>query len=245
MELMVTSRTTETNDERGAGGAVRHARPELVGVTDGGRCGHGPDKVALSRSRGDRVGHHTDPGRPCLCRRHGEARDAFDAATGTILWRTELRGAGGGGVITYLIDGKQRVAFVAGIRSPAFPVSPAARRLSSSASESRPFAWVPASDLMDNSPVDHHHVASLGWVIRRGRVSLPVAASSAESCDETGCRPRSSTDRQQPSRSKHGERVHELAGAPRYFRRRNDQKELPLIQAGGGFGQAIEPNTIQ
>ncbi len=54
---------------------------------------------------------------------------AFDAATGKVLWRTELPGAGGGGVITYLIEGQQRVAFVAGTRSPAFPVSPASAKI--------------------------------------------------------------------------------------------------------------------
>jgi alcohol dehydrogenase (cytochrome c) len=54
---------------------------------------------------------------------------AFDAATGKVLWQTELAGAAGGGVITYLIDGKQRVAFVAGTHSPAFPVSPSSARI--------------------------------------------------------------------------------------------------------------------
>jgi alcohol dehydrogenase (cytochrome c) len=54
---------------------------------------------------------------------------AFDAATGKVLWQTELPGAAGGGVITYLIDGKQRVAFVTGTHSPAFPVSPSSARI--------------------------------------------------------------------------------------------------------------------
>jgi outer membrane protein assembly factor BamB len=54
---------------------------------------------------------------------------AFDAATGKVLWQTELLGAAGGGVITYLIDGKQRVAFVTGTHSPAFPVSPSSARI--------------------------------------------------------------------------------------------------------------------
>jgi alcohol dehydrogenase (cytochrome c) len=48
---------------------------------------------------------------------------AFDAATGKILWRTNLPGAAGGGVITYMAGGKQRVAFVAGTRTQVFPVS--------------------------------------------------------------------------------------------------------------------------
>ena len=54
---------------------------------------------------------------------------AFDAATGRILWRAELPGAPGGGVVTYLIDGKQRVAFVTGTHSPAFPVTPSSAKI--------------------------------------------------------------------------------------------------------------------
>ena len=53
---------------------------------------------------------------------------AFDAASGRVLWQTELPGPAGGGVITYLVDGKQRVAFVAGTRSAAFPSRPQAAR---------------------------------------------------------------------------------------------------------------------
>ena len=54
---------------------------------------------------------------------------ALDAATGKVLWRAELPGAPGGGVITFLVDGKQRVAFVAGTRSGLFPVSPASAKI--------------------------------------------------------------------------------------------------------------------
>ena len=54
---------------------------------------------------------------------------AFDAASGRVLWQTELPGPAGGGVITYLVDGKQRVAFVAGTRSAAFPVTPASGKI--------------------------------------------------------------------------------------------------------------------
>jgi alcohol dehydrogenase (cytochrome c) len=54
---------------------------------------------------------------------------ALDAGTGKVLWRTELPGAPGGGVITFLVDGKQRVAFVAGTRSGLFPVSPASAKI--------------------------------------------------------------------------------------------------------------------
>ena len=54
---------------------------------------------------------------------------AFDADTGRVLWQTELPGAAGGGVISYLVDGRQRVAFVAGTRSPAFPVATASAKI--------------------------------------------------------------------------------------------------------------------
>jgi alcohol dehydrogenase (cytochrome c) len=54
---------------------------------------------------------------------------AFDAETGKILWQTELPGAPGGGVISYLADGKQLVAFVAGTRSAVFPVAPASAKI--------------------------------------------------------------------------------------------------------------------
>ncbi len=54
---------------------------------------------------------------------------AFDAGTGKVLWRAELPGAPGGGVITYVVDGKQRVAFVTGTRSQVFPVSPSSAQI--------------------------------------------------------------------------------------------------------------------
>lgn len=47
---------------------------------------------------------------------------AFDATSGKLLWQAKLEGAAGGGVITYSVDGKQRVAFVAGTNSPIWPV---------------------------------------------------------------------------------------------------------------------------
>lgn len=47
---------------------------------------------------------------------------AFDADSGAILWKTALDGASGGGVITYVVDGAQRVAFAAGTNSPIWPV---------------------------------------------------------------------------------------------------------------------------
>lgn len=47
---------------------------------------------------------------------------ALDAGTGRVLWQTKLDGAAGGGVITYSVDGTQRVAYVAGTNSPIWPV---------------------------------------------------------------------------------------------------------------------------
>lgn len=47
---------------------------------------------------------------------------ALAAADGKVLWQAKLDGAAGGGVITYSIDGAQRVAFVVGTNSPIWPV---------------------------------------------------------------------------------------------------------------------------
>jgi alcohol dehydrogenase (cytochrome c) len=54
---------------------------------------------------------------------------AFDAANGNIVWRGDLPGAPGGGVVTYMVEGKQYVAFVTGTRSNIFPVSPASAKI--------------------------------------------------------------------------------------------------------------------
>ncbi|HTI42153.1 MAG TPA: PQQ-binding-like beta-propeller repeat protein [Vicinamibacterales bacterium] len=54
---------------------------------------------------------------------------AFDANTGSVVWRADLPGAAGGGVITYMIDGRQYVAFVAGTRSNVFPVSASSAKI--------------------------------------------------------------------------------------------------------------------
>jgi len=54
---------------------------------------------------------------------------AFDAGTGKVLWRAELPGAPGGGMITYLAGGKQYVAVVTGTRSTVFPVSPSSAKI--------------------------------------------------------------------------------------------------------------------
>ena len=54
---------------------------------------------------------------------------AFDAGNGNVLWRADLPGAPGGGVITYAIDGRQYVAFAAGTRSNVFPVSASSAKI--------------------------------------------------------------------------------------------------------------------
>ena len=46
---------------------------------------------------------------------------ALDAATGRQLWRARLPGVAGGGVITYVVDGRQYVAFAAANNSPIWP----------------------------------------------------------------------------------------------------------------------------
>jgi len=46
---------------------------------------------------------------------------AFDAATGQNLWGQQLGGAIGGGVITYTIDGAQKVAVAMGFTHPVWP----------------------------------------------------------------------------------------------------------------------------
>ena len=46
---------------------------------------------------------------------------ALDAATGQKLWGQKIGGAIGGGVITYSVNGAQKVAVATGYVSPAFP----------------------------------------------------------------------------------------------------------------------------
>ena len=46
---------------------------------------------------------------------------ALDAATGQKLWGKKIGGAIGGGVITYTVNGAQKVAVATGYISPAFP----------------------------------------------------------------------------------------------------------------------------
>jgi len=49
---------------------------------------------------------------------------AFDAATGKQLWHIQLDGAPGGGLITYAIEGHQRLAIVSGTNSQVFDLAP-------------------------------------------------------------------------------------------------------------------------
>jgi alcohol dehydrogenase (cytochrome c) len=46
----------------------------------------------------------------------------LDAANGQKLWGHQLGGALGGGVITYTVNGAQKVAVAAGFTSPIWPV---------------------------------------------------------------------------------------------------------------------------
>ncbi len=49
---------------------------------------------------------------------------AFDAASGKTLWHTKFDGAAGGGIVTYSVDGHQRVAMISGTNTFVFPLSP-------------------------------------------------------------------------------------------------------------------------
>ena len=46
---------------------------------------------------------------------------AFNAETGQILWSQKMGGALGGGVITYRVNGVQRLAVATGMTSPIWP----------------------------------------------------------------------------------------------------------------------------
>ena len=53
---------------------------------------------------------------------------ALDATTGQKLWGQKIGGAIGGGVITYTVNGAQKVAVAAGMSSPAWPAETGERR---------------------------------------------------------------------------------------------------------------------
>lgn len=46
---------------------------------------------------------------------------AFDAASGNVLWRTDTGQSTGGGIITYMGNGHQRLAVASGMKSPVWP----------------------------------------------------------------------------------------------------------------------------
>jgi alcohol dehydrogenase (cytochrome c) len=54
---------------------------------------------------------------------------ALDARTGTVLWRGRTGNAIGGGVITYAVRSRQRVAVAAGMNSPTWPVKAQSARI--------------------------------------------------------------------------------------------------------------------
>jgi alcohol dehydrogenase (cytochrome c) len=54
---------------------------------------------------------------------------AFDAASGRNLWKQDLGQSIGGGVVSYLADGKQRIGVAVGMRSPIWPGGSAASRI--------------------------------------------------------------------------------------------------------------------
>jgi alcohol dehydrogenase (cytochrome c) len=54
---------------------------------------------------------------------------ALNSRTGTVLWRARTTNAIGGGVITYLVGGRQLVAAATGMKSPIWPVTASTARI--------------------------------------------------------------------------------------------------------------------
>jgi alcohol dehydrogenase (cytochrome c) len=54
---------------------------------------------------------------------------AFDAANGRTLWKQDLGQSIGGGIVSYLADGKQRIGVAVGMRSPIWPGGSVASRI--------------------------------------------------------------------------------------------------------------------
>jgi len=54
---------------------------------------------------------------------------AFDAITGRVLWQYETGQSTGGGIVTYLTNGGQRVAIASGMKSPIWPGAADASRI--------------------------------------------------------------------------------------------------------------------
>ena len=103
---------------------------DWAGWVDRDRCRRRTGQVALHRLRAPVLSGITPTkGGPVFAADMDKHAYAFDASNGKILWRTDLPGAPGGGLITYAVDGKQCVAFVTGTRSQVFPASPASSRI--------------------------------------------------------------------------------------------------------------------
>ena len=54
---------------------------------------------------------------------------AFDAAGGGVLWKQDLGQSIGGGVVSYLAEGRQRIGVAVGMRSPIWPGGSVASRI--------------------------------------------------------------------------------------------------------------------
>jgi alcohol dehydrogenase (cytochrome c) len=54
---------------------------------------------------------------------------ALDASTGAKLWGQPMKGAIAGGVITYTVNGAQKVAVTMGMTNPALPVKAATAKI--------------------------------------------------------------------------------------------------------------------
>jgi hypothetical protein len=59
----------------------------------------------------------------------GRPQRACVSDSGKIPWQTDLPGAPGGGVISYLVDGKRRVTFIAGTHTAVLPVTRASAKI--------------------------------------------------------------------------------------------------------------------
>ena len=54
---------------------------------------------------------------------------AFDAEKGAVLWRLTTGQSMGGGIVSYLAGGKQRIGVAAGMKSPIWPGASAASQI--------------------------------------------------------------------------------------------------------------------
>jgi alcohol dehydrogenase (cytochrome c) len=54
---------------------------------------------------------------------------AFDAASGAILWQSAAGQSMGGGIVSYVAGGRQRIGVAAGMKSPIWPGGSAASQI--------------------------------------------------------------------------------------------------------------------